>query len=326
MKTKIVYLVVSSDDDIYLEQAWASIFSLRHFNKDVDVAVVCDDRTAKRINEQSPEEFRKIAGEIVSVPFEESVSNRERSRWLKTNLRNLVSGDFLFLDTDTIITDSLQEIDSFNFDLGMVYAWHCKMIDRPNRSAVLKRINTLFDIVPKAETDYFNSGVIFCRDTERNHRFFDKWHEYWLSAKDKPKGIQDQQSLMVTVDELGGVSEMPGEYNCQPVYSMKYIATAKVVHFFNLKWANHEWSPFCSDDLYLNIKNKGNIDTETKRLILNCRLTFLAPTMCIFGDDINIWRSPAFTLLRGVYGKHMLLYKIINKISRWFIPKYSSSF
>jgi lipopolysaccharide biosynthesis glycosyltransferase len=301
MKTKIVYVLVSSVQDIYLEQAWVSIFSLRHFNKDTFVSIVCDNKTADRIEASAPQDFKELVSEVVKIPFDETVSNKERSRCLKTNLRNLVSGDFLFLDTDTIITDSLTEIDSFDYDLGMVYAWHCKMIDRPNRSAVLKRIKTLFDVVPKAETDYFNSGVIFCKDTEKNHRFFDKWHEYWLSAKDKPKGIQDQQSLMVTVDELGGVCEMPGEYNCQPVYSMKYISTAKVVHFFNLKWVNHEWSPFCSDDFYLNIKNKGNIDIETMRLILNCRLTFLAPTMCILGDDINIWRSPAFTLLRGVY-------------------------
>lgn len=319
MKTKIVYVLVSSVLDIYLEQAWVSIFSLRHFNKDTFVSIVCDNRTADRIEASAPHDFKDLVSEVVKIPFDEAVPNKERSRWLKTNLRNLVSGDFLFLDTDTIITDSLAEIDSFDYDLGMVYAWHCKMIDRPNRTAVLKRVKTLFNVVPKAETDYFNSGVIFCRDTEKNRHFFSKWHEYWLSAKDKPNGILDQQSLMVTVDEFGGVHELPGEYNCQPVYSMKYIATAKVVHFFNLKWANHDWSPFCSDLFYLRIKDMGYIDLNTEKQILNCRSTFLTPTMCITGDDINIWRSSVFDILRS-------LYKFKKKLSICFVKSNSIPF
>ena len=326
MTTKIVYVLVSTEKDIYLEQAWASIYSLQYYNDNVNVVVVCDDRTATRINEQGPEEFRKICGTVVSVPFEEIVSNRERSRWLKTNLRSLVTGDFLFLDTDTIVTDSLVELDSFEFDLGMVYAWHCKMVDRPNKNFVKKRVKQLFNIDLRDETDYFNSGVIYCKDTEGNHRFFKRRHEYWLMAKDKPKGIQDQQSLIVTVNELGGVYVMSGDYNCQPVYSMKHIATAKIVHFFNLKWDNHEWSPFCTDDFYLDIKSKGYISEEKKQIILSCRSTFISPALCIFGDDINVWRSAAFSFLRKLYKNHMFFYNILNKSIARFVNTKVSSF
>ena len=172
MKTKIVYVLVSSDNDIYLEQAWVSIFSLRHFNDDVNVVVVCDDRTATRIKTKSPEEFTEMVNEIVEVPFAKEVSNRERSRWLKTNLRSYVRGDFFFLDTDTIITGSLSEIDSFEFNIGMVYAWHCRMADRPNSTFVKRRVKQLFNIELRDNTDYFNSGVIFCKDTEKSHQFF----------------------------------------------------------------------------------------------------------------------------------------------------------
>lgn len=326
MKTKIVYVLVSTEKDIYLEQAWVSIFSLRYFNKDVEVVVLSDDKTALRINNQETDGFRKEISKIVSVPFEENVSNRERSRWLKTNIRSLINGDFLFLDTDTIVTDSLAEVDAFEFDLGMVYAWHCKMINRPNKSFVKRRVKRLFNIDLRDETDYFNSGVIFCKDTEKCNRFFRKWHENWLMAKDKPKGIQDQQSLIVTVNELGGVYAMSGDYNCQPIYSMKYIATAKIVHFFNLKWDNHEWSPFCKDDFYLDIKRKRGISEENKQMILSCRSTFISPALCIFGDDINVWRSPAFSLLRKLYQKNLFLYKFLNRISVRFINMKASSF
>ena len=315
MKTKFVYVLVSSDNDIYLEQAWVSIFSLRHFNKDAEVVIICDDRTSSRITERCPEEFREMVGEIVSVPFADTVSNTERSRWLKTNIRKLIDGDFLFLDTDTIITDSLDEVDEFDFNVGMVYSWHCKMMDRPDSAILLKKVKDLFNVELKADTDFFNSGVIYCKDTEKSHLLFNKWHDYWLMTKDKPKGVRDQTSLVVTVNEIGGVHAMSGDYNCQPVYSMKYIATAKIVHFFNLKWAKREWSPFCSDVFYQEIKKDGYISDNKKELILKCRSTFYAPTMCILGDDINIWRSSIFKMLRNIYSNHKLIYKGLNYLS-----------
>lgn len=315
MKTKFVYVLVSTDDDIYLEQAWVSIFSLRHFNNDAEVVLICDDRTSSRINKQGPEKFRNIVDNIVSVPFAETVSNRERSRWLKTNLRKLIEGDFLFLDTDTIITDSLEEVDEFDFNLGMVYSWHCKMEDRPSKKKTLKRIKRLFNVSILNSTDYFNSGVIYCKDSEESHLFFEKWHSLWQMAKDKPGGIQDQQSLTVTVNEVGGVHVMSGDYNCQPMYSMKHIATAKIVHFFNLKWDDNIRSPFNSIDFYLEVKKAGYIPELSKQLILMCRSTFIAPAMCICGDDIIIWNSNTFKFLRKVYRNHKYLFKGLNFLS-----------
>lgn len=321
MNTKIVYVLVSSDEDIYLEQAWASIFSLRHFNQEVEVVLVCDDRTSKRIMTEAPEEFRIVSGEIVSVPFNIDVSNRERSRWLKTNLRSLVDGDFLFLDTDTIVTDSLAEVDTFDFDLGMVYSCHCLMKDRPNKKSSFKRIKRLYNVEIKEDVEYFNSGVIYSKDSKNSHIFFERWHNLWLMAKDKPGGIQDQQSLTVTVNELGGIHVMSGDYNCQPIYSMRYIATAKIVHFFNLKWDDYVRSPFNSNEFFFEIKKVGRISEQNKQLILSCRSTFIAPSMCICGDDINIWKSGMFKFLRVLYRKHKFIYKGLNfffmKLGGW---------
>jgi len=313
MKTKIIYVLVSSNSDIYLEQAWVSIFSLRHFNKEVQIEIICDDKTAIRIENDSPGDFRRIAGKVVPVSFDERVSNRERSRWLKTNLRSLVSGDFLFLDTDTIITDSIEGIDSFTFELGMVYSWHCRLIDRPNRRATINRIKNLFGVEIKDETDYFNSGVIYCKDTDNTHRFFDRWHKLWMSAKDKPRGIQDQQSLAATVNELGGVYAMSGDYNCQPIYSMKYISTAKIVHFFNIK--RNSYSPFNSEDFYYSLKEKGYISQEDRNLILACRSSFISPSLCVCGDDIAVINSSFGQLLRQLYRNHRIIYRGLNFLS-----------
>ena len=49
MKTKIVYVVVSDEHDIYLEQACLSMHSLRLYNPDAMITVVLDKHTNIRL-------------------------------------------------------------------------------------------------------------------------------------------------------------------------------------------------------------------------------------------------------------------------------------
>ena len=50
MKTKIVYVVVSDETDIFLEQALLSIFSLRKHNPEAFVELVVDQITNDSIS------------------------------------------------------------------------------------------------------------------------------------------------------------------------------------------------------------------------------------------------------------------------------------
>ncbi|MSL94501.1 hypothetical protein GKF01_09490 [Escherichia coli] len=47
MKTKIVYVLVSDEKDLYLEQAWLAVDALRHHDPRADVVVVMDDRAER---------------------------------------------------------------------------------------------------------------------------------------------------------------------------------------------------------------------------------------------------------------------------------------
>ena len=49
MKTQIVYVLVSSEKDLFLEELWASVWSLRQYEPDVIVDVVVDKPTAQRV-------------------------------------------------------------------------------------------------------------------------------------------------------------------------------------------------------------------------------------------------------------------------------------
>ena len=46
MQTKIIYVLVSSPEDIYYEQCLVSVYSLRKYHKNAEVVVLVDDATA----------------------------------------------------------------------------------------------------------------------------------------------------------------------------------------------------------------------------------------------------------------------------------------
>ena len=118
MKTKIVYVVISTDNDIYLEQAWISAYSVKYYNPTAFITFVTDEDTYKGIVSSDRKNILQIVDEIIPIPLEKGLSNMKRSRWIKTNLRNLIKGDFLFIDTDLEIQIIAAYLHDKNFFPG----------------------------------------------------------------------------------------------------------------------------------------------------------------------------------------------------------------
>ena len=49
MKTKIIYVLVSNENDCYLEQALVSIYSLRLYNPDANLLLLVDEETSRTL-------------------------------------------------------------------------------------------------------------------------------------------------------------------------------------------------------------------------------------------------------------------------------------
>ena len=71
MKTKIVYVLVSDERDLYLEQAWLSLYSLRLHNPTTHVVVLVDDNTERSLIGKR-RKFCELVTEIktIDVPAE----------------------------------------------------------------------------------------------------------------------------------------------------------------------------------------------------------------------------------------------------------------
>ena len=129
MKTKIVYAVVSDEKDVYLEEVFLSTYSLRLHNPDAFVELVVDSKTDATIKGDRERMLKYIDKKtVVNVP--EHYNKVQTSRYLKTSLRQTVEGDFLFIDSDTIITDSLADADSLTGNVMMVLDYHVSLQQR----------------------------------------------------------------------------------------------------------------------------------------------------------------------------------------------------
>ena len=191
MKLKIVYDVISTEEDNYFEQAWVSMFSLKHYNKNAYIVLLTDESTLMTINNTYREKAKSLIDDIVVVPFDKHYSNKEKSRWIKTSMRHLVKGDFLFIDADTIVAGTLEEsyFDSFRNFIGAVQDYNCSS-QIVCHSAIFKimyvdRLKSIYGVDYKQDTDVYNSGVLFVRDVPEAYELFDAWHRNWLIANDK---------------------------------------------------------------------------------------------------------------------------------------------
>lgn len=285
MKTKFLYAIVSGNNDYFYEQVWVSAFSLKHHNPDAHIIVVADRATYDNINSTYRRSSLDLIDELVPIEIEGDYTNMQKSRWIKTNLRNLVDGDYLFIDGDTIITDNLSSIDDLSCDIGMVLDYHTSFKNNWNVNREVNAAKRIFNKDCSLVEKYYNSGVIYCKDNLVTREFYRNWHENW-KVSDSHGHSFDQLSLMITGLEYPNVlKEIGGIFNCQITIDLNYLVDAKIVHFFSS--TSTSFTPFKCKDTYLQIKKEGYINDNLKSLIINCKRRFNGPIYIMTNYDKN---------------------------------------
>jgi len=241
MRTKIVYVVSSDDKDIILEQALLSVYSLRKHNSEAFVELVVDQDTNITITEKRSEILKYVDKKtVVEVPVE--YDKIARSRWIKTCLRNYIIGDFLYIDTDTIVTDNLGTIDDFAGDIGAVADRHTTLQYHFGRER-LKREANKHGWKYSDDLIWFNGGVMYVKDSDISKAFYNEWHNNWVKSYDESKLYTDQLPLGITNEAFGYlITGLSGEWNCQvPANGISFIANAKIMHYLAYESTNNAW-------------------------------------------------------------------------------------
>lgn len=228
MKTQIVYSLISSVSDYYLEQLMISIYSLHLYNPEAKVIVVTDSSTVQSLVGWRAC-IKDMIDELKVVPMPEGYNNMQCSRYLKTNLRKFLTGDYLFIDTDTIISDSLADIDSTKANIALVA--DCNAALTLTEQATIERCE-LGGFGGMKGKSYFNSGVMWVRDTQLASLFYEEWYKQWQCSVSKGFSL-DQPSMNYTNHQKGDlIKELPGSWNCQIFFEgWDYLPQAKIIHY-----------------------------------------------------------------------------------------------
>ena len=303
--TKCLYLLVSGPGDVYLEQAYISASSCVRHNPDAALTLLTDRLTAEGWLRESPiaDAFRALFKEIKVVDLDVSLSAMQRSRLLKTGMREYVEGDFLFIDADTVVARSLEDIDSFDATLAACPDLHATFPEHPHRRATINMCKKLgFDA--RVTKTYFNSGVMLVRDTPQNHAFFKAWQQNYLhgfAARIRP----DQPSLAQTDAQLGfPVRELPGEWNCQVQNGVRYLKDAYILHYMVTNQSSGEEEKLYilnSRNLLLRVRKEGLGPVEA---ILQNPLRGYAPSVRVFaGEDLYFFQTRRYKWMRGKFSR-----------------------
>ncbi len=308
-----VYILISNGNDLFYEQLLVSLYSLRMHNPELNVVVLVDEMTERTLHSKRSK-VRELANEIKVVDVPEEYNPKERSRYIKTTFRNYLSGDLLFIDTDTVITDNLRDVENTNADMACVLDYHATLDQQLDGDKIRKNVQSIFNENISDENVYFNSGVIWLKDTPAVRGLFDQWNRYWKIAAFEAGKCFDQPALMIANRKCGHIiGELDGTYNCQILTSIRYLHKAKIIHFFNNVWQGKEQlSPFLGHELYEEIKRTGEISPETKELIANSKSSFYAPTYFTCKEQVEFMNDIVGATCFSSYLQQNLSYRAIR--------------
>ena len=327
MKTKIVYCIVSNDEDIYLEQAWVSIYTLRRHNPEAKVILLVDKGTEATLTGKRGG-IRELVTEVVAVDTPDGYNAMQRSRYLKTNFRQFIAGDLLFIDADTVVGGSLAGIDNIEAEIACVPDGHRRFRELSGFDIIRQRVCSTYGEMTFDDEFYFNSGVIYVKDTPRMRAFFADWYDIWKYSSFE-KGLSlDQPALFMTNKKNGHIIRvLPGEFNCQIADSLKYFYGGLIIHFFNvsLPMLSSELSVFYDESFYRKIKEYGGVGHEVKETLDNKSRWFNVQTNIVDSSHFDFLSSYVGYNIYNSYRANTMLYKINERFCayKYIIKNYT---
>jgi hypothetical protein len=285
---KYVYVLTSSENDIYYEQFFLSLASMRLYNPDAEVIALIDEKTKRGLTEKRCG-YEKLVSEIKVIAPPDEFSQKEASRWLKTSIHRYITGEFLFIDCDTIITDKLDYDLPSGIKIGAVLDNHVTL-EKHHLQKFFQKEDTSVGFSSSLKTNRrYNGGLIFCGGDSQALDFFEKWHSLWIESR-KRGCSQDMPSLNQANYEMSNIiTELSGELNCQISHNgLPFLHNAKIIHYYatSLNSADPAFK-LSSPPVFASIKETGELSPEIMKLLENPKSAF-EPLSRIVSDNAVI--------------------------------------
>lgn len=225
---KAVYVLVAEQVDIYVLCSYLSVALLRRIHPDAQICLLCDT-TTRELLEKSDVPLLSEVQEVLVCDLDEP-RPVVRSRYLKSHMRNLVEGDFVYLDADALPVRPISQVWNQDFTIAAV-------LDRnfghpyPHFPDWVAQLYARYGWSPAVH--YCNAGVVFWRDNPEGRRVGEVCAERWQTYFQKEGQYRDQPAFNSALQTVQPALKILGvEYNGMVEASPWYGRKANILHFY----------------------------------------------------------------------------------------------
>jgi hypothetical protein len=241
MRRTIAYAVASAGRDIYSAMTRISLASIRATNPSMQVWLCCDHDSEIAMRACADPLLEEVDQVIVCAT--PRGGQGFRSRFLRTRLRSMIDGPFLYLDSDILVRDDLSDIFTIRSDIAAAA--------NRSKTTLAEQIwildgQWLAAMGWRAREDvYVNAGVLFFQDTRPARALGEDWHKKWLASCKRglsfgtQPGFRDQPALNSALAEIeADFHVLPRRFNAQFRAEPLSIPGACMWHYYQAKETN----------------------------------------------------------------------------------------
>ena len=219
--------LTSSGGDLYEAMTRVSLATVRLTNPTARIEIACDQQTHQALHATGSQLLRE-ADAVRGFPTPDGPPTF-RNRFVKIQLRLLLSGPFLFTGIDTVVRKPLTPLLNIQADIAAA----------PNHSAdtLAEQIwsedqANLVTMGWQVREPYVNGGVIWYADTPAAHRFAEAWHRNWLANVERTGRYRDQTALNQSLSSTNNleVEILPHACNMQYLCRKDGVKDAFIWH------------------------------------------------------------------------------------------------
>jgi len=223
----ILYILTSEGNDVFIDMTYISA-SLVKFNHPAARIIIAVDHITNDNLQVCKHPLLNICDEIKVCNTPEGKPNY-RNRYVKCRMRQLISGDFLYLDADTLPVRPIEDI--FKIDKDFAAASNHSLPYNLNFISYEKEMFSAFTW-PVPEQNYINGGVLFWKDNPETHRLSDLYIEKWTQSN-KAGFHYDQPALNAALNEWNGSFQiLDNKFNAQYTMNFPVSVDAHIWHSY----------------------------------------------------------------------------------------------
>jgi Nucleotide-diphospho-sugar transferase len=255
----ICFVLTAKDLGLYPDMTAVAALSVRRLHPQAQIILVTDEPTARAIDRAS-HALGKIATGIVVRPTG-TEDPCVGARYLRTILRQLIKGDYLYLDSDTVAVRPLDRGWPEGADLAVARdrnQWGITPLALPGVEKLRAKLGWKFRI-----DRYLNAGVMFVRDTPAAHAFYAEWHRRWKQALSLGMW-QDQFSFnSVIATGTATIAILPDRDNWVTHSTVMLRGRARIFHFFASLYGDEIPASTLLGHLTKRFQRDGTLDEVT---------------------------------------------------------------